>query len=118
MSEPGVAGRQGVFRANRRHALQRRCRGVPATRREQRAARQRYLAELGKQEDRSWQQVDALIDTKRPRDYDAAVRLLSDLRDMSGRNRREPVFRQRIVALRETHRKKSTLLTRLTKAGL
>ena len=86
--------------------------------REQRAARERYLTDLAKREQQAWQRVDALIDTKRPRDYDAAMQLLSDLRDMSGRKGRETAFTRRIAVPREAHAKKSTLLTRLTKAGL
>jgi hypothetical protein len=86
--------------------------------REARATRERYLTDLAKREHQTWQLVDALVDTKRPGDYDAAVQLLSDLRDMSGRKGRETVFTQRIAALREAHEKKLSLLTRLTKVGL
>lgn len=60
--------------------------------------------------------VDALVDTNRPRDCDAAVQLLSDLCDMTRRKGREMVFTQRIAALRAAHANKSTLLTRFTKA--
>jgi hypothetical protein len=66
----------------------------------------------------TWRRVNALVDTKRPRDYDAAVQLLSDLRHVSGLKGRETVFTRRIAPLREAHAKTSTLLTRLTKAGL
>lgn len=82
------------------------------------AARDRYLTDLAKRERQSWQQVDALIGTKRPADYVAAVKLLADLRDVSGRKRRNVEFTQRLEALREAHAKKPNLLARLRKAGL
>lgn len=79
---------------------------------------ERYLTDLAIQEHLAWRRVGALVDTKRLRDYDAAVQLLSNARDMTGRKGRAPVFAQRIAELREVRSNRSTLLTRLTKAGL
>ena len=73
---------------------------------------------LARRERQTWQRVDALIGTTRPVDYDAAVTLLADLRDVSRRKRRAAEFTQRIGALRDTHAKKPSLLSRLSKAGL
>jgi hypothetical protein len=71
---------------------------------------------LAKREREAWRQVDALIATKRPRDYDAAVTLLSDLREMSGRKGRAGPFGQRIDELRAAHAAKPSLLARLRRA--
>ena len=73
---------------------------------------------LARRERQAWQRVDALIDTTRPVDYNAAVALLVDLRDVSRRKGREAEFTQRICALRDAHAKKPSLLSRLSKAGL
>jgi hypothetical protein len=86
--------------------------------RKEQAARVRYLTHLAKRERRAWQRVDALIRSKRPADYAAAVKLLLDLRDVSGRKRRDAAFSQRIDMLRDAHAKKPSLLARLAKAGL
>jgi hypothetical protein len=86
--------------------------------REQQAARQRHLTSLARRERQTWQRVDALIGTTRPVDYNAAVALLVDLRDVSRRKGRAAEFTQRIGALRDAHAKKPSLLSRLSKAGL
>jgi hypothetical protein len=73
---------------------------------------------LAKRERQAWQRVDALIRSKRPADYADAVKLLVDLRDVSGRKGRDAAFAQRMGVLRETHAKKPSLLARLAKADL
>jgi hypothetical protein len=104
--------------AEARHQVARRREARARARRErqEQVARDRYLASLCKRERQAWQQVDTLIDTKRPRDYDAAVTLLSDLRDVSGQ-KRSGQFAQRISELREAHATKPSLLARLKDAG-
>lgn len=53
--------------------------------REQAAARDRYLSTLAKRQADAWRRVEALVITKRPRDYDAAIALLRDLREIGER---------------------------------
>ena len=86
--------------------------------REERAARERYLTGLARRERQAWERVDGLIGTKRPGDYAAAVILLVDLCDISGRNSRDATFAQRLATIRARHAKKPALLARLAKAGL
>jgi hypothetical protein len=86
--------------------------------REERARRDRYLNGLAKRERQAWQRVDALIGDRRPADYAAAVTLLVDLRDVSGRKGRDTAFAQGIGSLRRLHATKPSLLMRLRKAGL
>jgi len=89
-------------------------------RREQEAteAREKRLASLAKQEPEAWRQVDALIATKRPGDYDAAVCLLKDLADLGRKRGRGAEVRDRLAKLRQEHARKPTLLKRLKAAGL
>lgn len=56
-------------------------------RREEAAAvvRQQRLDELARNPVHTWNQVDELIATKRPKDYDTAVTLLSDLQALAVR---------------------------------
>ena len=86
--------------------------------REERTLRERYLTGLARRERQTWERVDGLIGTKRPGEYAAAVTLLVDLRDISGRNRRGAAFAQRLATIRARHAKKPALLARLAKAGL
>lgn len=81
-------------------------------------ARKRYLRSLAKREPATWRQVDDLIATRRPAEYDQAVKLLADLRELGAlKNRVAPVDAQ-IQRLREQHAKKESLLARFRRAGL
>src|SRR5688572_3270354 len=73
------AGAEAIATKRRQVAREREDRQRAQRQREERAARQRYLTDLANREHQTWQRVDALVDTKRPRDYDGAVQLLSDL---------------------------------------
>jgi hypothetical protein len=76
------------------------------------------LTSLAKRTPDAWRRVDALIATKRPGDYAAAVALLEDLRDVGERDGRSVEFTRRLRALREAHAKKPSFLARLKKAHL
>jgi hypothetical protein len=82
------------------------------------AARERYLVRLAKREAQTWSRVDALVTTRKQSDYDEAVRLLKDLKDIAARKGRAAETRRRIHTLRDEHRAKVTFVERLRKAGL
>ncbi|MBL6280089.1 hypothetical protein JMF97_28405 [Micromonospora fiedleri] len=82
------------------------------------AARQRHLDTLAVDQPAAWQRVDELIATKRPREYDTAVQLLVDLRDLGERDGDSSSFRHRLAELRAAHARKPSLLERLNLAGL
>ncbi|MFF5181843.1 hypothetical protein ACFY2Q_27790 [Micromonospora sp. NPDC000316] len=82
------------------------------------AARQRHLDTLAVDQPAAWQQVDELIATKKPREYDTAVQLLVDLRDLGERDGDTSSFRHRLAELRAVHARKPSLLERLNLAGL
>jgi len=89
-------------------------------RRERQAAiaRDRHLDALGRDEQQAWQRVSALIDTKKTREYDTAVELLTDLRDLSQRQGHPDVFEQHLQHLRQQYPNRPGLLDRLDRAGL
>ena len=64
------------------------------------------------------QQVNDPIATKKPRDYDTAVQLLTDLRDLAERDRDMTPFQQPLAELRTVHARKPSLLERLNLAAL
>ena len=82
------------------------------------AAREKRLASLAKREAESWLEVDALIATKRPGDYDKAVELLKDLAELGEKRGRKAEVRDRLARLRQEHARKPTLLERLKAASL
>ncbi|MGH3519752.1 MAG: hypothetical protein ACRDQ7_20630 [Haloechinothrix sp.] len=81
-------------------------------------ARERRLEELADEEDAAWARVDALIDTRKPAEYDAAVTLLTDLQALAEREDRYDTFTLRTIALRQTHARKPSLIERLDRAGI
>jgi hypothetical protein len=85
---------------------------------ERAVARARYLESLAGRADGEWQRIEALVATKRPSDYDRAVQVLVDLRDLSAWKGRIDTFENRLEQLRMRHAKKVSLLERLERARL
>lgn len=86
--------------------------------REAAAARDRHLDGLGREGEQAWQRVSALIDTKKIREYDTAVELLRDLRDLSQRDGDPDTFHKQLHLLRRQYAGRPGLLQRLDRAGL
>lgn len=102
----------------RRKEAERAAAGRAQREREAAEARERHLAALAKREAEAWREVDALVATKQPNNYDAAVKLLCDLRELGVQKGRAEEVEARIAKLREEHAKKPSFLGRLEKAGL
>lgn len=81
-------------------------------------ARERRLDELARAETAAWSRVDALIATRKPAEYDAAVTLLTDLQALAERDGRHDTFAHRITALRQAHARKPSLIERFNRAGV
>jgi hypothetical protein len=86
--------------------------------REAAVARQRRLDDLARDGDRAWQRVTTMVDAKKAKEYDMAVALLCDLRDLSDRDGNRDVFTARLRDLRERYGNRPALLERLDRAGL
>jgi len=82
------------------------------------AAREQRLESLAREEEAAWRRVGTLIETKKPREYDEAVQLRTDLQAVGARNGQPGVFEQRCHELRQQHQRKPSLLARLDRAGL
>lgn len=81
-------------------------------------AREHRLDDLARDEEAAWSRIDALIATRKPGEYDAAVALLTDLQALAEREGRPDAFTRRSQALRHTHARKTSLIERLGRAGL
>jgi len=82
------------------------------------AASEQRLDELAQNPVRGWDQVDELIATKRPKDYDAAVILLLDLQALAVREGEIFEFAEQMARLRERHARKPSLIDRFDRARL
>jgi len=76
------------------------------------------LDQLEKCEGEVWSQVAAHIHKLQPLEYDKAVALLRDLHDLAIQRETVALFQSALDKLRKTHAAKTSLLRRLTKAGL
>ncbi|HEX9585489.1 MAG TPA: hypothetical protein VGB36_13400, partial [Gammaproteobacteria bacterium] len=65
-----------------------------------------------------WDEIRTMIATGKPADYDEAVRLLGDLRDLGTRSGRAEAVQNRIRQLRDKHSRKWSFVQRLERAGL
>lgn len=107
----------------RRGQRQRQAREREAAERKQReqaaaAAKQQRLNALAGRQAQAWQQIDEMIGTKKPKEYDAAVALLTDLQALAERDGGAAEFVERIQDLRQRHARKPSLLDRFDRAGL
>jgi hypothetical protein len=73
---------------------------------------------LAHREVATWHEVEQLIATQRPKEYDRAVTLLVDLRDLAARSCRTEETARRIRELRQRHANKSSLLKRFEQRKL
>ena len=85
--------------------------------REAATAREKHLDSLVGREGKLWTEVDGLVATKQPKNYDQAVKILVDLRDLAARGKGGD-FGLRIETLRHAQAKKPSFIERLRKAGL
>jgi hypothetical protein len=83
-----------------------------------RHAREQRLDTLADEEDVAWSRVEAMIATRKPAEYDAALTLLTDLQTLAEREDRYDTFTLRTIALRQRHGRKAALLERLNRAGI
>lgn len=87
--------------------------------RERRAAEQRrqYLDSLATQQASVWQQVTTLLKVSQQQNYDEAVRLLGDLRDLATDPEAMRQWQARIVEFRQRYARRPSLMRRFDRAG-
>ena len=85
--------------------------------REAAVAREKHLDSLAGREKTLWAEVNKLVATKQPKNYDQAVKLLVDLRDLAARSEGGD-FGLWIERLRQAHARKPSFMERLKKARL
>ena len=86
--------------------------------REQAAERAKHLDALEKREPESWAEMERLVATKSPNNYDGAVVLLADLRELADRKNCSAIYRESLRNLRARHAGKPSFIRKLNQAGL
>jgi hypothetical protein len=81
-------------------------------------ARAAYLDQLAWRESEAWREVDKLIASKRPKDYDHAVALLTDLQEVAAQSGRSGEVAARIRELKQRHANKPSLMKRFKQRKL
>jgi hypothetical protein len=105
-------------KAQERAQLEERRRAEAERLRQEAAFRAAHLNRLRSQGERNWQQVEDLVSTKRPNDYDRALQLLLDLKEIHSTDGDLAGFDVRVFELFRRHSKKPAFIERLRKAGL
>jgi hypothetical protein len=113
-----IEARDRLAEEKRRQAAERATKEQARREREKAAARSRHLDTLAGREEELWRQVEAAIKSRQPKEYDRAVDLLKDLRDLAERDSTGEAVARRIRELRARHGSKRSLIKRLDQAGL
>ncbi len=107
-----LAARDVLLEEKMRKATELAARERAIREREQTEARARYLDDLARRESATWREVEDLIAKKLPKEYDRAVTLLVNLRDLAGRSGRTAEAEARIQGIRQRHSSKPSLMKR------
>lgn len=78
------------------------------------AARQRHLTTLARDVEGAWSQLERLVDGG---DYDVALKLAIDLRDLTTRDATAAAFARRFEALRKRHLRRRGFFDRWKRAN-
>lgn len=81
-------------------------------------AREAHLTALANRQEAAWEEIEQRATTRQPNNYDNAVALLADLREVARRAGTETAFAERVAAFAMRHRAKYSLIKRLQHAGL
>ncbi|MCI5144096.1 MAG: hypothetical protein D3923_00895 [Candidatus Electrothrix sp. AR3] len=109
---------EAYTKEKKRHIAEQKAKEKVREEKEAVAARKKYLNELAGRENEIWKKVNSLILTKKPKDYDEAVRLLIDLKDLAKKNNTTSLFTSKLMVIRENHSRKSSLINRIDSACL
>jgi hypothetical protein len=114
-----LLGKAEKYTAERKSlAAEKRAKERAKKEREEAIAREKYLNNLAKSENKVWEKVDALVITGQQAGYDEAVKLLVDLRDLSSRTKKKKKFKEKLENISDKYRRKTSFIRRLTDAGV
>ncbi len=112
-----LSAAQDIAAERERKETKRRLAEEARRKQEQEAARAKHLKQLEGRESELWQRVSELVQTSKPKDYDLAITLLADLRDLAARTKQTGEFRSKLSQLRQRYTSRPSFQQRLIKAG-
>jgi hypothetical protein len=113
-----ISSAEKYAKERKRRAAEKKAKARARKKRERALAREKYIESLAEREDSIWIKVEENIVLKKAAQYDEAVKLLVDLRDLNKKTGKEKAFKQKLKTICEKHRRKVSFLNRLQKAGL
>jgi hypothetical protein len=113
-----VAAANAIAEARRRAQKERAAKEKARREAEAAAERVKYLDRLAGREEKVWGEIEAKVGSKLQAEYDAAIALLKDLRELSVRDGAARSFEARVRALQARHVKQVTFVKRLQKVGM
>ena len=108
---------QRISAERQRRAAERRAAEEARKKQEEAAARAKHLEQLQGREPSLWQRVGDLVQTSKPREYDLAIAILADLRDLAALAGQTEKFNSRFSQLRQRYSTRPSFQQRLIKAG-
>ncbi len=111
------ASQERLAEENARREAKRKADEAARRERERAAARARHLDSLVGREEQLWRDIEAAVAKKLPKEYDHAMQLIQDLRELAERTNSTADVFARVRVLRERHASKRSFLQRLDKAG-
>jgi hypothetical protein len=112
-----LSAAQGITAERQRRAAERRVAEEARKKQEAAAARAKHLERLQGRELAVWQRVGDLVQTSKPREYDLAIAILADLRDLAALTGQTEEFKSRFSQLRQRFSTRPSFQQRLIKAG-
>jgi len=113
-----LSATQGITAERQRTATERRVAEEARKKQEEAAARAKHLERLQGRELALWHRVGDLVKTSKPREYDLAIAILADLRDLAALTGQTEEFTSRFGQLRQRYSTRPSFQQRLIKAGL
>lgn len=104
---------EAIAAERRRKADEKRKRESIRREREQAEARKRHLESLAGNESALWDRIEAQVHTRQPRQYDLAIALLEDLKDLAMMQTSAEDFESRLRALCRRHERKGSFIEKI-----
>jgi antitoxin component of MazEF toxin-antitoxin module len=112
-----LAAAENITAEKERREAERHAAEEARQKKEQAAARARHLKQLEGRESELWQRAGDLVQTSKPKDYDQAITLLADLRDLAVQAGQTNEFKFKLSQLRQRYSSRPSFQKRLIKAG-
>jgi hypothetical protein len=113
-----LSAAQSITAKKQRKEDERRAAEEARRKQEQATARAKHLKQLEGRESELWHRVRDFVQTSKPKDYDLAITLLADLRDLAAQAGQTSEFKSKLSQLRQRYSSRPRFQQRLTKAGL